>query len=76
MTSHPDPFYQLNFPEYVNSKSMEQIIALNHISAVPRHGGLELTDHSSNSQKNLLKPSSSQPSFPKNPVPFSTPPPA
>ena len=76
VTSHPDPFNQLNFPEYVKSKSMEPIIALNHISAEPGQEGLELTDHASNSQKDPLKPSSSQPSFPKIPVPFSTPPPA
>ena len=76
MTSHPDPFNQLNFPEYVKSKSMEPIIAINHISAAPDQGGLELTDHSSNSQKDPLKPSSYHPSFPKIPVPFSTPPPA
>ena len=45
VTSHPDPFNQLNFTEYVKSKSMEPIIALNHILAEQRHRRLELTDH-------------------------------
>ena len=76
VTSRPDSLNQLNFPQYVKSKSMEPIIALNHISTEPRLGGHELMDHSFNSQKNPLKASSSQPSFLEIQVPFSTPPPA